>query len=227
MGSILVLADRYDSLAGSVAAALKNARQPVRLVTPLELSLEPAWTSGDHGNGAGFQPAPRAVLNRLHAARSLPGESSGTLDVAGEAAFSARVGRWIASLRCLVLGPTSASLPNIGLMGWLAAARDAWLPTPSGTVVAEPITSMRPVYVVDGEVIGAPDASLEPALQRLAERVGCNLLECRVGWTGTTPGRWVFCDATSVPLHAPPQAIDAIVGALAGARRLRQSSALR
>lgn len=253
MSTILVLADRKDFLATRVAAALRNARQPVRVLTPLELSLGSAWTCKADGKierelrpKRSGRPTPRAVLNRLHAAQFFPENVWSTAGdtVYAEGDFAHMITSWLASLPCLVLGPPSGVLPcqNLSVIEWLTAARDAWLPTRAVTlagatpaaathagtataveervtspvVVAEPVTAIRPVYVVAGRVIGAPDSSIVPGVQRLAERSGCNLLECHFGWTGTTPGRWVFCDATAVPMNAPAALLDAIVAALTG-----------
>lgn len=271
MGTILVLADRQDFLATRVVAALRNARQSVRVVTPLELSIGSEWTHTLSGrdveidvrpNGASLG-RPRSVLNRLHAARFYPGDVWGTAQDAlyAEAQFSALVAAWLARLRCLVLGPTSGGFlyQKVSLREWLAAARESWLPTrvvtlaaattvtsdraaltvnasthvgqavvearvASPVVIAEPVTTMRAVHVVAGQVVGAPDDSLIPGLQRLAERSGCNLLECHFGWTASTPGRWVFCDASTAPLDAPPAVLDAIVTSLAGRDRAQKSS---
>lgn len=265
MGTIFVLADGRDFLATRVVAALRNARQSVRVLTPLELSLGSAWRRKTNGRnvelvvrrGRASLGTPRAVLNRLHAARFFPEDMWSTADdaVYSGAELSALVASWLAGLRCLVLGPTSGGLlyQNVGVMEWLAAAREAWLPTRAVTVaaatsvtsdrltlnasthartapldarvsspvvIAEPITTMRPVYVVAGRVICAPDDSLIPGVQRLAERSGCNLLECHFGWSATTPGRWVFCDATAVPMDAPAALLDAMVAALTGRERL-------
>ncbi|HEX2281158.1 MAG TPA: hypothetical protein VHG52_05275 [Thermomicrobiales bacterium] len=270
MGTILVLADRQDLLAAQVVIALRNARQSVCVLTPFELSLGSAWTHTVNGrnveldlrpNGASLG-RPRAVLNRLHAARFFPENVWGTASEAvyAEAQFSAVIASWLAGLRCLVLGPTSGGFlyRRVGVMEWHAAAREAWLPIRAVTlatgtcatadrgspalnaatalkervvdahlasplVLAEAVTTMRAVYVIAGQVVGAPDESLVPGVQRLAEQSGCNLLECHFGWTAATPGRWVFCDATAVPLDAPPAVLDAIVASLAGTQRLQNS----
>jgi len=180
VSSIVILADEGDLLAIRVAAALRRDRCPVTVLTATQLSLGCEWTHrlagttvtshvrlrADHAD-----VVPLAVLNRLPASRFFPAQLWSSPADAGyaEAEFSALLASWLASLRCVVLGPPQSGLLSQprGLFEWLALARAAGLPVQTvtlandatavdrrGMLVLDPFEPGRPLSKTEAYVIG-------------------------------------------------------------------------